>query len=470
MLKAIHTDPTLHSAGWCEELTGSTESNDEDELPYWPTTAVNPEQPVVNDQLTTAQRQELDRLLQRFEAVLSHTPGTTDMVEHRILMLGRQPVRLPPYRIPHAYRARMQREIEDMLKSGVIEPSNSEWSFPLVVVPKKDGSLRICVGYRKLNSLSQADAYPMPRIDDLIDRLGNARFITTLDLTKGYWQVPVARECRHLTAFITDGGLYQFVKMPFGLQGAPATFQRLMDRVLSGHQEFAAAYLDDVVIHSSTWSDHLRHLDAVLSRLSEAGLTANPKKCRLAMTQCSYLGHTVGSGVVRPEVAKTQAIKDFAIPVTKTDVRAFLGLAGYYRRFIPDFATLAAPLSDLTRKLAPARVSWSPECGETFKALKKSLGTSPLLRNPDFSRPFVLQTDASERGLGAVLSQRDAEDHIHPVAYFSKKLQPREEKYSTVEKEYLAVRQGMLAFSLYLLGRAFVVETDQRSLMWLNKA
>ena len=190
----------------------------------------------------------------------------------------------------------------------------------------------------------------MPRIDELTDRLGKARFITTLDLTKGYWQVPLTVRARSKTAFVTPFGLYQFRVMPFGLQGAPATFQRLMDRVLRGLDQFAAAYLDDVVIFSSSWDEHLTHVKKVLARLRDAGLTDKPRKCQFGMSQCCYLGHIGGSGVLCPEPSKIEAIKSFTIPPTKRQVRSFLGLAGYYRKFIPDFSVIAAPISDLTKK------------------------------------------------------------------------------------------------------------------------
>ena len=320
--------------------------------------------------------------------------------------------------------------------------------------------------YRKLNGTSQLDRYPMPQIDELTDRLGKARFITTLDLTKGYWQVPLTARACSKTAFVTPFGLYQFRVMPFGLQGAPATFQRLMDRVLRGLDQFAAAYLDDVVIFSSSWDEHLTHVKKVLARLR---LTAKPRKCQFGMSQCCYLGHIVGSGVLCPEPSKIEAIKSFAIPQTKRQVRSFLGLAGYYRKFIPDFSVIAAPISDLTKKSAPSRVIWTAECDSAFGRLKELLCSSPVLRSPDFSQPFVVQTDASDRGIGAVLSQRDDAGEEHPVACYSRKLLPREERYSTIKKECLAIKLGIQAFRVYLLGQPFVIETDHRSLEWLDK-
>jgi len=271
------------------------------------------------------------------------------------------------------------------------------------------------------------------------------------------------------TAFSTPKGLYQFKVMPFGLCGAPATFQQMMDHVIRGLESHVSVYLDDVVIFSKTWQDHLVHVREVLQRLREYNLTAKPTKCQFGMHECIYLGHVIGNGQVKPDPKKIAAVRGYPMPRTKKEVRSFLGLTGYYRKFIGNYARLAMPLSDLTKKSLPDKVNWSPECGEAFEALKKALCESPILQNPDFSKPFLLQTDASDRGVGAVLSQKDVEGVDRPIAYYSKKLLPRESKYSTVEKECLAIKLGIEAFRVYLLGRRFTIQTDHRSLIWLNK-
>ena len=351
----------------------------------------------------------------------------------------------------------------------MIERSISEWAFPIVLVRKKDGSMRMCVDFRHLNAVAEADAYPMPRVDDIIDSLGGARYLTTLDLAHGYWQVPVEVDSRSRTAFATPYGLFQFRVMPFGLHGAPAIFQRMMDQILQNSSDYAAAYLDDVVVHSTTWEDHIRHLRDVLQKLREAGLTVKPKKCQFALHSCSYLGHVVGNGEVHPEDSKIQGVLNFSTPTTKKQVRSFLGLTGYYRKFIADFATLSAPLSDLTKKSAPNRVKWSAETDKAFNVLKKQLCSSPVLKSPDFQKEFILQTDASDRGLGAVLSQYDDTGEEHPVAFYSRKLSSREGKYAAVEKECLAIKAATHAFRVYLLGRHFVVQTDHRALEWLDR-
>ena len=359
-------------------------------------------------------------------------------------------------------------EIEKMKATKVIVPSSSQLSSPIVPVRKKDGSLRICIDYRKLNAVSCSDAYPIPRIDDLIDLLGTATYISTLDLAKGYWQVPLSPDAAAKTAFPSPIGLFEFTVMPFGLQGAPATFQRLMDSVLAD-LSFCAAYLDDVIIFSKSWMEHVVHLERVIERLEKAGLTFKASKCQIGMRECVYLRHVVGNGCVKPESSKIEAVSSFPVPRTKKQVRSFLGLSGYYRRFIPDYASVAAPLSDLTRKSLPKEVNWTEKCHKAFGTLKQYLEGSPILKNPDFSCGFVLQTDASDYGVGAVLSQADDDGVEHPVAYYSRKFLERERRYSTVENECLAIKLSIQAFKVYLLGRHFVVQTDHHALTWLHR-
>jgi len=352
---------------------------------------------------------------------------------------------------------------------GIIELSTSDWAAPIVLVKKKEGSLRLCVDYRRLNSVLKVDAYPMPRIDELIDQLGKAQYLSTLDLTKGYWQVPVSADAQQKTAFTTPFGLFEFKRMPFGLQGAPATFQRMMDKLLDGLGDFARAYIDDLVVFSTSWEEHLQHLRTVLQRLQKVGLTAKPTKCQFGMTECTYLGHVVGGGKVRMEPSKIETVQSFGVPRTKKEVRSFLGITGYYRKFIPQYASIASPLTDLIRKSEPNRVEWTPACAAAFDKLKTVLCSAPVLRTPDLEKPFVLQTDASQRGVGAVLSQLDEVGADHPVAFFSRKLLPREERYSTIEKECLAIKLAIHAFRVYLLGCPFTIQTDHRSLEWLDR-
>ena len=256
--------------------------------------------PTVGEGLSASQRDDIQQVLGEFADVLQDEPGRTNLIEHRIEAEGAHPVRQAPYRIPYSYRELVQTEMKEMEEKGVIERSVSEWASPIVLVGKKDGGTRLCVDFRRLNEVTHMDAYPMPRVDEMIDKLGSARYLTTLDLSRGYWQVPVSKESQPLTAFVTPFGLYQFRVMPFGLNGAPATFQRLMDHVLRGLEEFSATYIDDVVIFSLTWESHLENVRTVLGQLRQVGLTAKPWKCQFGMDECTYLGHVVGGGMVKP--------------------------------------------------------------------------------------------------------------------------------------------------------------------------
>ena len=349
-----------------EELS----ANDLEQVPSWKHEGET-HKCQLGEQLDCRQKEELTNILHKFKDVLQDCPGRTDIIRHDIhLKEGAHPSRQAPYRLPHAYRDQVQKEIEDMLRAGIIEPSSSEWSSPVVIVPKRDGTIRLCVDYCRLNSVSSQSAYPMPRVDDVIDQLGKAKFLTTLDLTRGYWQVPLSDRSKELSAFTTPFGLYQFQVMPFGLHGAPSTCQRMMDQLLEGTRQFATAYLDDVIIYSETWEEHLQHVSEILRRLQTAGLTAKPSKCHFGTTQCVYLGHVVGGGQVRPQEQKLCAVREFPVPTTKKEVRVFLGLTGYYRRFIPVYSTIATPITDLTKNKAPSEISWTEQCDHAFRTLK----------------------------------------------------------------------------------------------------
>ncbi len=299
------------------------------------------------DHLSPRQLTDLAQLQADFADVFSPLPGRTDLAQHHIETLPGEVARSRPYRLPEHKKNVVQEELKAMLNLGVIEESHSDWACPIVLVPKTDGSVRFCVDYRKVNAVSKFDAYPMPRVDELLDRLGAARFYSTLDLTKGYWQIPLSPLSKEKTAFTTPFGLHQFGTLPFGLVRALATFQRLMDKVLRPHSAYAAAYLDDIIIHSNDWQRHMEHLRAVLRALRVAGLTANPRKCAIGRVEVRYLGFHLGHGQVRPQIDKMAAVAACPSPKTKKEVRQFLGLAGYYRRFVHNFSDLTSPLTDL---------------------------------------------------------------------------------------------------------------------------
>ena len=429
--------------------------------------AVNLEDVASN--LMVQQQQQLQELMEEFPAIFRETPGRTTLTEHEIHVGDAAPIRQKPYRVPYSQRDVVKRELEEMMAAGVIQPSTSPWASPIVLVEKKDGGVRFCVDFRKLNQVAKFDAYPMPRIEEMFEKIGSATVISTLDLAKGYWQIPMAPDSQEKTAFVTPFGLFEFTVMPFGLHSAPATFQRTMNHVLRECQDIAGAYIDDVVIFSHGWGEHLEHLREVFSQLQLAGLTVKLKKCQFGQEKVHYLGHVIGGGEVQPEPVKVRAVKEYPIPATKKDVRAFLGLVGYYRRFIPQFASIAAPLSDLTRKAKSQNVEWGAAQQTAFQHLKDVLIDTPVLRVADPTKPYILQTDASERGLGAVLSQVDRRGEEHPVAFASRKLLPREMNYSTIEKECLAIVWALKFFNTYLYGQVFTIETDHQPLSWLHR-
>ena len=295
---------------------------------------------------------------------ISDVPSETNVLEHDIDVGDVKPIKRHAYRTNPEKRTLFRREVEYMLKHGIAEPSNSSWSSPCILVPKVNTtSPRFCSDFRKLNSVTKPDSYPLPRVDDCVDRIGSATFLSKFDLLKGYWQVPLTKRAKEVSAFVIPDGLFQYLRMPFGLRNAGATFQRLMNMVLRGLDN-TEAYIDDVVVFSNSWSDHLRHIQAVFERLKTANLTVNLGKSEIAKATVQYLGKVVGQGKVLPVTAKVEAITKFPVPTTRRELKRFLGMAGYYRAFCRNFSQVAAPLTDLTSP----KVSfyWTPECQIAF--------------------------------------------------------------------------------------------------------
>ena len=354
-----------------------------------------------------------------------------------------------------------------MAKRGIIRPSSSPWSSPVVLAKKKDGSLRFCVDYRRLNTATVKDAQPLPRIDDTLEALHGSRWFSTLDLQSGYWQVPLREKDKEKTAFCTgEGQLWEFEVLPFGVCNGPATFSRLMDAVLSGLAwRTCLAYLDDVIVYAPTWTTHLQRLREVFDRIREAGLKLKPSKCCLARAEVGFLGHVVSGQGILPDPDKLRAIQDIPPPTSVQALHSFLGLASYYRRFVKGFANIAAPLHHLLVK--GAKWEWSADCNHAFQELKHHLTRAPTVAYPDFSLPFCLYTDASNEGLGAVLSQKqDGKERI--IACASRTLSTSEKNYSTTKKECLGVVWCIKYFRPYLLSNHFEVITDHYSLKWLR--
>ena len=416
--------------------------------------------------LIDEEKDKLRRLLREYKGIISLHDGDighTSQVFHHIDTGEARPIKQSLRRLPFNQRREVKDLIDAMLEKKVIEPSQSPWCSPIVLVKKKDGSTRFCVDFRQVNAVTRKDAQPLPRIDDTLDVLGSAKWFSSLDLASGYWQVEVCPEDREKTAFVTPYGLFQFRVMPFGLTNAPATFQRLMEEVLSGlHWTTCLVYLDDILIFSATVEDHLVRLRDVLDRLKNAGLKIKPSKCHLMRKSIKYLGHVVSEHGIKTDPEKTRCVADWPTPSNAHELRQFLGLAGYYRRFVKNFAVIAAPLFHLTEN--HQAWNWTLQCNAAFFKLKESLVTSPVLAYPVFSIGFVVDTDASGEGLGPVLSQ-NIEGHDHVISYASRTLNKAERKYCATRREMLALIQH---FRAYLYGKRFTVRTDHSSLKWLQ--
>eukprot|EP00731_Ephydatia_muelleri_P015791 Em0009g215a len=418
----------------------------------------------VAEGVTDNEKDELQQLLLKYSGILSQYEGDlgrTDLVYHHIVTGDHKGIKQSGRRLPFHQREEGKELLDGMLERQVIEPSQGSWSSPVVLVKKKDGSTRFCVDFRQLNAVTKKDAQPLPRIDETLDVLGSARWFSCIDLTSGYWQVEVAPEDCEKTAFVTPYGLFQFRVMPFGLTNAPATFQRLMERVLAGlHWTTCLIYLDDILIFSATVQQHFTRLREIFDRLKQAGLKIKPSKCLLLQKSIKYLEHGI-----KTDSDKTRCIADWPTPSCLQDLKQFLGLASYYRRFVRNFAAIVAPLVKLTEK---GHVwHWSSDCDAAFLQLKERLVTSPILGYPVFNQPFMVDTDASGEGLGAVLSQY-VSGVERVIAFASRSLSKAERKYCATRREMLALVWAIKHFRPYLYGRRFTVRTDSPgSRIWL---
>ena len=419
-------------------------------------------------QLNKNQQTQLRELLYKHQdcfAKSKNEVGKCSVLKHNIDTGCAAPVRQPLRRTPQAYEGEEEKYVKEQLEAGTIRPSNSAWSSPLVMVRKKSGEIRVCVDYRKLNERTVKDAYPLPRIDMCLDCLSSAKIFSTVDLQSAYMQLEVEEEDRHKTAFITKSGLWEYNVLPFGLCNAPSSFQRCMELIFRGLQwEILLIYLDDIIIMSQDHESHFKRLDIVFSKLQEAGLKMKPSKCELFKSEVLFLGHIVGQDGIKPNPDTTKAVEDWKTISNVKEIMSFLGLCFYYRSFIKNFSHIAAPLTKLTRK--NVTFYWDDVCEEAFKELKRQLCTAPVLAYPKPGIEYILDTDASDVGIAAVLSQvQDGKEWV--IAYGSKRLSKEQERYSVTRRELLAVIYFVEKFRHFLLGNHFTLRSHHGSLRWL---
>ena len=422
--------------------------------------------------LTDIQVCQVVELVLKYEHIFSTKIDAADGgavgVQHEINTGDAQPFNLPPHRCSHSERQKIDNMTAEMCSTNIASPSSSPWGSPVVLTPKADGTTRFCVDYRKLNSLTVRDVYPLPRIEDCLSALGGNEYFSSLDLSSGYWQIPMAEKDKQKTAFITPSGLYEFNVLPFGLTNAPATFQRYMDKILAGLKwQCLLVYLDDVCVYSKAFESHMIDLENTFKRIEQYRVKLKPGKCRLFQQEFLYLGHVVTRQGLRTNPLKISGVQQMSAPRNASQLRSFIGLCSYYRRFIRNCATLSGPLNKLIGN--NVKFVWTAVEEEAFQRLKWALIDAPMLTFPDYSVPFVIQTDACDEGIGAVLSQI-IEKKERVIEYRSRALQPAEKPWAVREKEALAIIYACETFRPYVYGTKFTIETDHHSLQWLMKA
>lgn len=423
------------------------------------------------DNLNDEEVRELTKLIENFKSVFyieGENLSSVCKYQHRIPTVNDIPIYSRTYRFPEIHKREVERQVNEMLRSGIITKSCSPYNAPIWVVPKKmDNSggekWRVVVDYRRLNDVTVEDKFPIPNMEDLFSKLGNSQYFSTLDLAKGFHQIPILPNDRHKTAFSTPTGHYEFTRMPFGLRNAPASFQRMMNEVLHDYiNNICVVYLDDILVFSTSLQEHILSLRKIFQRLSEYNLKVQVDKCNFFKRESEYLGHIITPDGIRPNPLKINVIQKIALPKTIKEIRSFLGLTGFYRKFIKDYSRIALPMISYLKKGSTLNIN-DQNYIDSFNKLKKILCSTPVLAYPDFDRIFVLTTDASNRALGAVLSQNG-----HPIAFSSRTLNEHECNYSAIEKELLAIVWSVKYFRPYLFGRKFKVQTDHRPLVWLN--
>jgi len=422
----------------------------------------------IENDLSQVKDDRIRKMLMEFSSIttseLSSTPCA--VTEHHIELIdGAKPYKRAYYRVNPKERQFIDEQIVKLLELGIIAPSRSSWGSPIVLVKKHDGSFRMCIDFRKLNEATKPELQPLPFFEDTFDRMSGMKIFTTLDLKSGYWQVALDKESRQLTAFICHRGLYEWRRMPMGLRNATATFQRLMKQVLAGLEHFTEVHVDDIIIFSKNYEEHLQHVHSVLERLADAHLILNLPKCHFAQSELKFIGHIFSDKGIRPNPEKIEAMLKLESPDDATKARSFLGAANYYRRFISHYSEIARPIIEVCKPSVVFR--WGQRQQEAFDQLKTELSKQPILVHPNFDMPFKVTCDASDYAISGMLSQ--SYDNIdHPVAYYSRTLSGPQLNYYILEKECLAIVESIKNWRHYLNYSPFVVETDHAPLKWLR--
>ena len=419
----------------------------------------------------TERSTRIKQLIERYDMCFSQGEGDvgrTGMIQHKIEIVGERPRRHAVRPLNPHMRSVLENEVKDLLQKGFIQPSKSEYASPVVLVKKKDGSVRFCCDFRRLNEATRKDCYPLPRIAEVLDTLSGAKVFSTLDLKSGYHQIEMFPADIPKTAFITQFGLFEWKVMPMGLCSAPGTFQRLMDTLMTGLTwKSVLVYLDDLIIFGRDYEEHYARLEEVLQRIRQANLKLSPKKCHLLKHRILYLGHSIENGKISPDPEKTRLVDTYPVPRNVKDIRSFVSLASYYRRFVKNFAQIAKPLTAMLEKTS--KFDWNANCQQAFDVLKNALSRQTNLMLPDFSKPFQLACDASNVALGAVLSQVDEDNREHPVAFASKVLSKQERNWTVTEREAFAIVWAVNHFRSFLMGQPFKLISDHKPLLWLRQ-
>ena len=420
----------------------------------------------INKDMPSEVRTEIMKIVNEYKDVISEVPGQTNVIQHKIKLNSGDYLKQKPYQVPYHYRKEVEKEIQLLLDNGLIQKSQSPYASPIVIVKKKNGKIRLCCDFRKINQITVIDREPLPNPEDLINEIANANIFTHLDCTRGFYQIKMDEGAKQYTAFTTHEGLYEWNVMPFGLVNSTATFVKMMGIILN-KVPCVRHYVDDICIFTESWEEHIRILRDLFNILRTHNITVSPEKVRIGLTRLDFLGYNVGEGKIQPTKELARKILDIEKPKTKKNVRSLIGLCSFYRSFIPNFAEIVEPLGRLSKKDSPANIGWTDECEVALKKIKSIFQSEAILRPIDLSKNITLATDASKIGIGACLMQKH-KGQFKPVLYLSRRLSEAEKKYSVIELECLAIFYAVTRLQKYLLGTNFDILVDHKPLIKFN--